>query len=261
LEWVKKYISLFGGDPDNVTVMGQSAGAASIMHHITSYGGPRNYWRGVRAPFKKAIIQSPGFFPLADDKTEGKVFNQILNITEANNLTELRTASEDDLAKANSFMVYNAPYGSFVFGPAMDEELIPAPPGLLLKYGMHWKDLQILVSHVGNEGLLFTPPWIQSDKDLRDHISLLLPTLDDKDLNDTLALYTELPSFKDPLRSNVQRVATALAEVAVTCNTAYLINALGTWETSKYVFNVSSAFHGLDAFYTVSDLLHYCDHN
>lgn len=35
LEWVKRYIRSFGGDGDDITVIGQSAGGASIMHHLT----------------------------------------------------------------------------------------------------------------------------------------------------------------------------------------------------------------------------------
>jgi len=35
LDWIKAYISLFGGDPNRVTVFGESAGGGSIMHHIT----------------------------------------------------------------------------------------------------------------------------------------------------------------------------------------------------------------------------------
>lgn len=41
LEWVQQYIHLFGGDKDQVTVMGESAGAGSIVHHVTVCN-PRN---------------------------------------------------------------------------------------------------------------------------------------------------------------------------------------------------------------------------
>jgi len=36
LEWVSKYISLFGGDPDNVSVAGQSAGGRSTCLHLST---------------------------------------------------------------------------------------------------------------------------------------------------------------------------------------------------------------------------------
>nr|WCC58183.1 carboxylesterase [Pharsalia antennata] len=36
LRWIKKNIKNFGGDPDRVTIMGQSAGACSVMYHMVS---------------------------------------------------------------------------------------------------------------------------------------------------------------------------------------------------------------------------------
>ncbi|CAG9817192.1 unnamed protein product, partial [Phaedon cochleariae] len=36
IKWVKENIHLFGGDPDKVTIRGQSAGAASVTYHILS---------------------------------------------------------------------------------------------------------------------------------------------------------------------------------------------------------------------------------
>ncbi|EOD44796.1 putative carboxylesterase family protein [Neofusicoccum parvum UCRNP2] len=40
-QWVQDYISLVGGDKTNVNAWGESAGAGSILHHLTAQG---NYW-------------------------------------------------------------------------------------------------------------------------------------------------------------------------------------------------------------------------
>lgn len=50
LRWVQENISAFGGDPDNVTVFGESAGGESVAHMMTS-----PLARGI---FHKAIMQS-----------------------------------------------------------------------------------------------------------------------------------------------------------------------------------------------------------
>ncbi len=52
LEWIQKNISEFGGDPDNVTIFGQSAGGVSIHSLLTI--------PSARGLFHKAISQSGG---------------------------------------------------------------------------------------------------------------------------------------------------------------------------------------------------------
>jgi para-nitrobenzyl esterase len=53
LRWVKENISAFGGDPGNVTIAGESAGAASVCMHILA---PEE----TTGLFQKVIIQSAG---------------------------------------------------------------------------------------------------------------------------------------------------------------------------------------------------------
>ena len=48
--WVKRNIAAFGGDPDNITIGGQSAGGGSVMVQVTS---PQN-----EGLFQKAIVDS-----------------------------------------------------------------------------------------------------------------------------------------------------------------------------------------------------------
>jgi carboxylesterase type B len=42
LQWITDHINKFGGNPADVTVLGESAGGAIIMHLLTAYGGARD---------------------------------------------------------------------------------------------------------------------------------------------------------------------------------------------------------------------------
>ena len=50
IEWVKRNIANFGGDPENITIFGQSAGGGSVTYHLCAPGND--------GLFQKAVVQS-----------------------------------------------------------------------------------------------------------------------------------------------------------------------------------------------------------
>ncbi|CAH4029011.1 unnamed protein product [Pieris brassicae] len=74
LRWVKRHIKQFNGDPDNITLFGESAGSASVLYHIVS---PMS-----KNLFNKAIMQSgsaisPWSIQLEPKKTAFKLAEQM----------------------------------------------------------------------------------------------------------------------------------------------------------------------------------------
>ena len=68
LEWVQRHITQFGGDPEQVTIAGESAGGASVVMHMVAFGGTKP------ALFKRVIAQSIGYGPMATDEQANNAF-------------------------------------------------------------------------------------------------------------------------------------------------------------------------------------------
>lgn len=145
LKWVQNNIAAFGGDPDNVTIFGQSAGAFSVGFHLVMPDS--------RQLFHKGIVQSgaplgtpSSMILLGDLQSVEKSGIDLAAEVGASDLSELRKMPPDVLVEANN--------KTWRFYPVIDGKVLPDHPYSLMERGLH-RDVPLIAGFNHNEGGVF----------------------------------------------------------------------------------------------------------
>ena len=147
LRFVHETIASFGGDPENVTLFGQSAGAACILALMTM--------QETSGLFQRTIIQSPcieHFFTEEESEKYTKKFMQIAGIREPSQLFDL--PEETILAAAkkySSWVLLKAGDLRCAFSPVIDGTTLVREP----KTAVRECEMPMLIGSVTEECNLF----------------------------------------------------------------------------------------------------------
>lgn len=160
LRWIKSNANAFGGDPDRITIVGQSAGAFSVGIHLMS---PKS-----KGLFRRAIMQSGSpFTSTLVNRKEDAAYGagelaRVLNCPPPMMMMQgggadamLKCLRSKDVASILNATASFTIEGLDGFFPVIGDDVIPVKPGVALRSGnLNARELLAGISEAEGDGLI-----------------------------------------------------------------------------------------------------------
>ncbi|KAF8180434.1 Alpha/Beta hydrolase protein [Pholiota molesta] len=220
LEWIQRHISSFAGDPENVTISGESAGGASVIMQTVAYGGSKP------VPFKRVIAQSIGFGPTAPENQIETNFNNAAAYagclpSDGPVMDCLRKASIGALVSATN----RSPNGAFapiIEGPT---GFLPDLPSRLITAGK-FSPVEFIGGHCTGDGNTFAggkPTQFVTEDDIRTHVFSRWPGVTNDTITQALSLYPAPDAPGSTFSTQYERATAMAGDIVFTCIRAMVL--------------------------------------
>lgn len=153
LRWVRENVTAFGGDPNNVTIFGESAGAHAVAMLLAV--------PAAQGLFNQAIAESPaaGLVRGTDIAAEfAERFAALLGVRPADAAQTLLRVSPSELLGAQDRLITDGNrdmLGAFPIGPVSGDDVLPLDPIEAMRQGAAHR-VPLIVGSNADEGRLFT---------------------------------------------------------------------------------------------------------
>ncbi|KAH7322570.1 Alpha/Beta hydrolase protein [Stachybotrys elegans] len=177
LEWIQENIHLFGGDPDRVTLLGESGGGGAALYHMAAYGGHDG-----QSPFSQVIAQSPVLAPRGVARNGS--YSGFLETLGVSSLAQARQASERDIIRANEAQIGAAPPTTYIHSVVTDGLIIPGESADMFNNGQFDHHVKVLAAYNSFEGAFFYDPAITTEAGFRSWIGRSITGLSSRDIEE-----------------------------------------------------------------------------
>jgi carboxylesterase type B len=261
IEWVRDNIAFFGGDPEKITILGQSSGGLAVGMHILAYGGSKSL------PFQQGVAESQSLEPGITANFTIEAMTVLAGYVGCNSTSVHSPETVACLREKDTETLLNASIATYasdiahnigdIWLPAVDGDFVPDAPSKLIADG-RIGNATFITGWAEDDMNFYTNTSIATASDTYDFIRAYLPGLNQSSLDYLLGMYpvSEFTPGKN-LSAEFYRSARIFRDVLMVCPSLHLGAAVAKTQSKPvyhYNFNQTVVDQILDPLNNVSGL-------